>query len=96
MPQAEIRNNTLTILDAIAPQRQRFGVINNPNPMSRTMAAIECAVADLAAKGNPATPGAEPRNPYETFRGVITDGAKFTQWEINRLQRRRAAKGDAQ
>lgn len=50
MSQAIARISTISMLDAIAPKRERFNVHNNPNPApakSATMRAIDRAVANL-------------------------------------------------
>lgn len=82
MSQATRRATTLTTLDAIAPNRHRFAVINNPSPTpteSPTMAAINRAAMQLAAKGPlfPDLPIVEPL-PGVTHYGYIYDQRAYT------------------
>jgi hypothetical protein len=89
MSQAIRKTTTHTLLDAIAPNRTRFTVVTNPSPArSATMALIDRLAAELAAKG-PVFPDLpkEPRNPYATSWGKITDQPKFTAWEMARTRR---------
>jgi hypothetical protein len=89
MPQAAQSNTTLSILDAIAPNRER----HTPNSAKRTGALINTLAADLAAQG-PVSPVAvyEPRNPYVTTWGKITNQPKFTAWEMARIAAQVAAR----
>lgn len=89
MPQAIRRTTTLTMLDAIAPNRPRFTVITNPAPArNATMALIDRLAADLAANG-PVFPNRpkEPRNPYVNHYGKILDPEKAARWDMERTRR---------
>lgn len=82
MAQANHANTTLSILDAIAPSRKRFTVLNNPQPQpakSATMRAIDKAAEELAAKG-PVFPDVPklPRLPGITSYGKIVDQSVYT------------------
>ena len=82
MAKATRRNNTITMLDAIAPNRQRFSVIKGGRkPKSSIMQLIDKLAADLAA-GGPMFPDAvkAPRNPYVDHIGRILDPEKAAQW----------------
>jgi hypothetical protein len=84
---------TLTILDAIAPGRVRFNVLNNPNPTpakSATMRAIDKAAEELAAKG-PVFPDLAKEAPLPgiTSYGRIFDQAAYTIAVLARLAARK-------
>jgi len=93
MPQAKPTNTTLTMLDAIAPKRERFNAINGGLrlPENSTMALIDRIAKELAAKhGAPIKPPKKgPQNPYVTVFGKLLDPEKAYEWE--KAQR----KGDA-
>lgn len=96
MAKANHANTTTSMLDAIAPNRFRFNVINNPHPQpakSATMRAIDKAAEELAAKG-PVFPylAKEPRLPGCTSYGKITDQPAYTAAALARLA---AQKGGA-
>lgn len=91
MSQATRRNITFSMLDAIAPQRQRFTVITSEAPArSGTMAAIDKAAAELAAKG-PLFPlhAKEAPLPGVTHYGRIYDQPAYTAAVIARNAARR-------
>jgi hypothetical protein len=93
MPQAKHAHSTLTILDAIAPDRRRFGVIHNPTPVpahSATMRALDRAAEELAAKG-PLFPDVpkEPPLPGVTVWGKITDQRVYTTAVLAKMAARK-------
>ena len=91
MSQATRRNITFSVLDAIAPQRQRFTVITSEAPArSGTMAAIDQAAAELAAKGPlfPDVPREAPL-PGVTHYGRVFDQPIYTAAVIARLAARK-------
>jgi hypothetical protein len=96
MPKAIARITTLTMLDAIAPQRHRFQVVTNPQPTSAksaTMQALERAAAELAAKG-PVFPetGKEEPLPGVTHYGRVFDQPAYTAAYMARIVARVAAR----
>jgi len=89
MHKATRRNTTLTMLDAIAPSRQRFTVLHNANPMpakSATMRAIDRAVASLPPMHTD-IPKEVPL-PGVTEYGRIFDQPTYTAAYITRLNGR--------
>jgi hypothetical protein len=82
MAKANHANITISMLDAIAPSRQRFNVINGSKGQpNATMALIDRLAADLAAKG-PVFPQAPKaiRSPYITSYGKILDPEAHAAW----------------
>ena len=90
MPQATARNNTFSLLDAIAPNRDRFTVITSAPARSGTMAAIDKAAAELAAKGPlfPDVPKEAPL-PGVTHYGRVFDQPTYTAAVMARLVARK-------
>ena len=87
MHKANSINTTFSMLDAIAPRRHRFNVINNPSPVrNATMAAIDKAAAELAAKG-PCIPNVPKDAPLPgiTSYGKITDQPAYTAAVLARV-----------
>ena len=86
MPQAKPTNITLTMLDAIAPNRERFTVIEGGLrlPENSTMALIDRLAVELAAKhGTPIQPPKKgPQNPFVTSYGKILDPEKAYEWDM--------------
>ena len=86
MPQAKATNTTLTILDAIAPNRERFTVIEGGLrlPENSTMALIDRLAAELAAKhGAPIQqPKKGPQNPFVNHYGKLLDPEKAYEWDM--------------
>jgi len=84
MHKATAINSTLTIWDAIAPNRPRFSVVKNTAPARLTIAqVIEAAAARMGAFPLPLP--LLPRSPYINARGQMTDGAAHARW-INEQQ----------
>lgn len=84
MPQAKARITTISMLDAIAPGRERFNVINNPSPQrdakkAALKAALDAIDARLVAGAPPPVPLA-PRSPYITHYGKILDPEAHAAW----------------
>lgn len=77
MPQANRQSSTLTIWDAIAPNRPRFTVIQNPAP-ALTIAQVIEAAAKMGPAPNPLP--LLPRSPYVNARGQMTDGKAHARW----------------
>jgi len=72
----------ITMLDAIAPNRQRFSVIKgNKGTAKATTALFDRLAADLAQKGPvfPRAPKA-PRSPYITSYGKILNPEAHAAW----------------
>jgi hypothetical protein len=94
MPQAKTTITTPSMLAAIAPNRERFTVINGGLrlPENSTMALIDRIAVELAAKhGAPIKPPKKgPQNPFVTCYGKILDPEKAYEWDM--AQR----KGDGQ
>ena len=92
MSQANRRITTLTMLDAIAPNRTRFTVITNPSPArdakkAALKAALDAIDARLAA-GAPSPVPLAPRNPYINHYGKILDPVKSAQWQMEAVRKR--------
>jgi hypothetical protein len=88
MAKAKQAHTTLSILDVIAPRRQRFNVINGGRkPKSKTLELIDRLAADLAATG-PVFPTRQPapQNPYANHYGKILDPEKAAQWDMAQLK----------
>jgi len=51
MAKANHAHTTVTMLDAIAPNRVRFNVNHNPNPRNATMALIDRLAAKRKGRG---------------------------------------------
>ena len=82
MAKANHAHTIITMLDAIAPHRQRFNVINgNKGTAKATTALIDRLAADLAAKAPifPQAPKA-PRSPYTTSYGKILNPEAHAAW----------------
>jgi len=77
MHKATATNSTLTIWDAIAPNRPRFTVVQTPAKLSIAQ-VIEAAAAKMGAF--PAPLPLLPRSPYVNARGQMTDGAAHARW----------------
>jgi len=74
MHKATATNSTLTIWDAIAPNRQRFNTVK-----TQTIAdVIRAAAASIPPPARPAP--LLPRSPYVNARGQMTDGAAHARW----------------
>ena len=93
MPQANHAHTTLTILDAIAPNRDRFSVISNSEPVpaeSPTMAAINRAAMQLAAKGPLfRKPPKDDPLPGVTHYGKVFDQPAYTAAVLARIAARK-------
>jgi hypothetical protein len=82
MAKANHANTIITMLDAIAPNRQRFNVIKGSKGTAKgTAALIDRLVANLAAKA-PVFPKAPKalRSPYITSYGKILDPEAHAAW----------------
>ncbi len=93
MPQSKPAHTISTMMDAIAPNRVRFNVINNSSPkpaQSATMRAIDKAAAELGAKG-PVFPNRQksPLLPGVTCYGKITDQPAYTAAALARIAARK-------
>ena len=84
--QAIRRNITLSMLDVVAPSRERFNVIEGGLrlPENSTMALIDRLAVELAAKhGAPIQPPEKgPQNPYVNHYGKILDPEKAYEWDM--------------
>ena len=84
--QANYRITTPSALDAIAPNRERFTVIEGGLrlPENSTMALIDRLAVELAAKhGAPIQqPKKGPQNPYVNHYGKILDPEKAYEWDM--------------
>ena len=85
MSQAIRRNITLSMLDVVAPSRERFNVIEGGLrlPENSTMALIDRIAKELAAKhGAPIKPPKKgPQNPFVTSYGKILNPEQAYEWE---------------
>lgn len=84
MPKAISTITTLSMLDAISPQRQRFNVING---QSRTMQLITAAAIQIADAGRD-IPKEDPL-PGVNHYGKITDQRAYTDAVLAKLAARR-------
>jgi len=84
--QAIRRNITLSMLDVVAPSRERFNVIEGGLrlPENSTMALIDRLAAELAAKhGAPIQqPKKGPQNPFVNHYGKLLDPEKAYEWDM--------------